>query len=240
MSTINLLDIMSQYNCFKLIFSSSATIYGNSQSPLKETSKTGDGITNTYGRTKYFIEEMLRDMSISDANWKITSLRYFNPIGAHDSGLIGENPNDIPNNLMPFLIRVALQNNTSKYLDKAYELLNIFGNNYPTKDGTGERDYIDINDLAQSHLMSLDYFKSGYHYYNVGTGRATSVLELVKIFEKINDVKIPFQITGEREGDLDIVYCNPEKINNEFKWKAKYSVEDSCRNSWNFIQKNYL
>ena len=239
-STLNLLEVMQKYKCFNLVFSSSATVYGTKESPLIETNEIGFGITNPYGQTKFMIERILKDVTISNPNFQITSLRYFNPIGAHQSGLIGENTNDIPNNLMPFILKVVVQNNTEHNLGKQYEYLNIFGNDYNTNDGTGLRDYIHVVDLAKGHIQALKYLREGYQTYNLGTGRGISVLELVKTFEKVNNVKIPYKIVDRRAGDLEAVFCNPDKAKKELKWTANKSVEEMCKDAWNFQKNNPL
>lgn len=237
-STLNLLEIMQKYNCKKLIFSSSATVYGNASSPLTENSQTGIGITNPYGQTKFMIEQILQDFCKSDKNMRIISLRYFNPIGAHSSGLIGENPNDIPNNIMPYIMRVAFQNNTMHYINDNYKKVNIFGNTYKTKDGTAIRDYIHVMDLAIGHLKAIEKLKKGYDVFNLGTGKGTSVLELIHTFAKTNNIDIPYQFTNKREGDLESVFCNCQKANNILEWKCTKTLEDACRDCWRFQKNN--
>lgn len=234
---INLLNIMEQYNCHELIFSSSATVYGKSKSPLNEESYIGNGITNPYGNSKYIAEIILKDFSKIKNN-KIISLRYFNPIGCHQSGLIGEKSSGIPSNIMPYLLNVSLQNNNNKFLNENYNYLKIFGNNYNTKDGTCIRDYIHVVDLANAHLKALESLKDGYNYYNIGTGKGTSVLELINTFENVNNIKIPYEIVEKRKGDIDQVYCSINKANIELKWYPKYNIEDMCKDSWNFIINN--
>ncbi len=226
--TINLLTVMKKYNCKKIIFSSSATVYGTAEiMPLNENSPLG--VTNPYGRTKLIIEDMLRDLYVSDNEFGIVLLRYFNPIGAHKSGLIGENPNGIPNNLMPYICKVA----------KA-ELphLNVFGNDYDTVDGTGVRDYIHVEDLAAGHVKAYDKIKdiSGLFTYNLGTGNGYSVLQVVKAFEKANNIKINYKIAPRRAGDVAEVYADTQKAEKELGLKAEYSIEDMCRDSWNFYK----
>ena len=238
LSTINVLKLMEIYNIKKFIFSSSATVYGNSPSPMTENSKTGDGITNPYGMTKYMIEKILEDYIKTDKHLRIISLRYFNPVGAHSSGLIGENPKDNPNNLMPYVARVAVQNNTSHYYEKKYNQVNIFGNDYNTKDGTGLRDYIHVVDLAEAHVKAYENIKIGYDFVNLGTGEGTTVLELIKCFEKVNKINIPYKIVERRPGDLEEVYCSPKKAKKLLNWEAKKTLEDMCRDVWNFQQKN--
>ena len=203
---------MKNNKCYKIIFSSSATVYGNdSKSPLKETNNVGMSISNPYGQTKYFQEQILNDFYNVNKNFKITILRYFNPIGAHPSGLIGENPNGIPNNLFPYLLRVA---------SKEYKKLDIFGNDYETPDGTCMRDFIHVLDLADAHICCLKNLNQGINTYNVGTGNPTSVLELIKTFEKVNNVKIPFEYKPRRNGDIPVTYANSDKILKELNWKA--------------------
>lgn len=227
-STLNLCLLMQKNGVKNLIFSSSATVYGEpSELPLKETSRIGVGITNPYGQTKYQIETILKDLTNSDPKWKIFVLRYFNPIGAHQSGLIGEDPKDTPNNLLPILQRVAVGK-----IDK----IKIFGNDYPTLDGTGVRDYIHVTDLALGHLASLkkiEETKIGrYQIYNLGTGRGTSVLELINAFEEAVGKKIPYEIVGRRSGDVAECYASPEKANNELGWSTKRSLKDACEDAW--------
>jgi UDP-glucose 4-epimerase len=226
--TINLLQIMSKYNCKKIIFSSSATVYGMNTYPVCEDANTGDGITNPYGKTKYMLENILEDLYKSDNSWSIVILRYFNPIGAHPSGLIGENPNDIPNNLFPYLLKVAVGK---------LEKLCIFGNDYDTRDGTCIRDFIHVVDLALGHIASLKKLDdTGINTYNLGTGKGTTVLELINTFEKINNIKIKYDISQRRDGDLEVVYANSEKAFQEIGWKSTYTVEDMCRHGYNFIK----
>jgi len=227
----NLIEIMKKYDCKKLLFSSSATVYGNNPSPVKEDSLTGIGITNAYGRTKYMIEEILKDVSITD-DWCFILLRYFNPVGSHISGLIGEDPNGIPNNLMPILLKVASGSDTMK-------TLNIFGNDYNTKDGTCVRDFIHVEDLARGHVKSIHKIhKKGIHIYNLGTGNGVSVKELIDKFMIVNNVNIPFVYSDRREGDLEKIYCDPSKANNDLEWKTLLTVEDIVRDSWNFKKTN--
>ena len=226
-----LLDTMKKYNVKKFIFSSSATVYGEPEKvPITEEFKTG-GTTNPYGTTKLFIEQILKDIYKSDNSWDICILRYFNPVGAHESGLIGEEPQGIPNNLMPYIVRVAA--------GKLQEL-SVFGNDYPTPDGTGVRDYIHVVDLAKGHVLALkklDEEKQGLFIYNLGTGKGYSVLDMVKAFEKATGKKVPYKIAPRREGDIAECYANPKKAEVELGWKAEKTLEDMCRDSWNYISR---
>ncbi len=231
MSTINLLEVMKEHNVKKFIFSSSATIYGEPGTP-KFVENMGRGkTTNPYGTTKAMIEQILEDLYASDNEWAISILRYFNPIGAHSSGLIGEKPNGIPNNLMPYILKVA---------SGELEVLNVFGNDYDTVDGTGVRDYIHVVDLAKGHVSSLKKLEDsgrGLFIYNLGAGRGVSVLELVKTFEKVNGVKVNYRIAPRRPGDIAENYADPSKALRELGWKTEKTVEDMCRDSWNFMKK---
>jgi UDP-glucose 4-epimerase len=231
-STLALLEIMQAASVKKLIFSSSATVYGDpSELPLKETSQVGVGITNPYGWTKFMNEQILADTAASDKSWQITSLRYFNPIGAHESGLIGEDPSDIPNNLMPFVAQVA---------SGKREKLSVFGNDYDTPDGTGVRDYIHVVDLARGHLAALAKLKpSGkMQVYNLGTGRGVSVLELVKTFEQASGRKINYKIVARRPGDIASCYADASKANRELGWRAGKTLADACADSWRWQSGN--
>lgn len=228
-STLVLLDAMQAHSVKKLVFSSSATVYGTAQPPYTEDSPTGQGITNPYGQTKYMIECILTDLAAADSSLEITTLRYFNPIGAHPSGLIGENPNGKPNNLMPYITQVAVGKR-----DK----LGVFGNDYDTPDGTGVRDYIHVDDLAEGHLAALTHSKSGYAAYNLGTGQGTSVFELIHAFERASGRTIPYDILPRRAGDLAESYANVERANQDLEWAATRSIDDACRDSWNWQSKN--
>ncbi len=231
-SSLALCQVMQEKGVHKLIFSSSATVYGSAPIPYKEDSPTGVGITNPYGQTKYMIEQILRDLVASDATWQIVSLRYFNPIGAHESGMIGEDPHDIPNNLMPFITQVAVGK-----LPK----LSIFGGDYATADGTGVRDYIHVVDLAEGHVAALKHMsqnKAGLQVYNLGTGKGVSVLELVHAFERASGKTIPYNIVGRRPGDLPASYADASKAQAELGWWAGESIEDACRDSWRWQSKN--
>ena len=227
-STINLLDLMKEYNVKKIVFSSSATVYGNPKSlPIKEDFPLST--TNPYGTTKLMIETILKDLYNADNSFDITILRYFNPIGADKSGLLGEDPNGIPNNLMPYIVRVAVGK---------LPILNIFGDDYNTVDGTGVRDYIHVCDLADGHVLALKNKKTGLKIYNLGTGKGTSVLELVNTFEKVNGVKVNKQIVGRRDGDIDACFASNELAKKELGFNPKYTIEDMCLDSYNFVKNN--
>ena len=227
-----LLDTMRKYGCKKFIFSSSATVYGDPETiPITEDCKVG-GTTNPYGTTKLYIEQILKDLYKSDNAWSIGILRYFNPVGSHESGLTGEEPQGIPNNLMPYIVRVA---------SGTLKELSVFGNDYDTKDGTGVRDYIHIVDLAKGHLKileKLDKEHNGLFIYNLGTGTGYSVLDMVKAFEKATGVKINYKITPRRPGDIATCYADPTKAKLELGWVAEKGIEDMCKDSWNYIVKN--
>lgn len=227
-STLKLLAAMRDTGVKNLIFSSSATVYGDPEElPLKETSRTGVGITNPYGWTKYMIEQILMDFSRATPDFNVTILRYFNPIGAHASGVIGENPNGIPNNLLPFVAQVAVGIRPE---------LKIFGGDYDTPDGTCLRDYIHVVDLAKGHVAALAKM-SGLRIYNLGSGRGVSVLEIVQAFERATGVKIPYEIVDRRAGDVPRNYSSAQKAFDELGWKTELSVEGACRDAWNFQQK---
>ncbi len=224
--TLVLLQVMRQYGCKKIVFSSSATVYGDPGTP-KYVETMGRGKTvNPYGTTKAMIEQILEDTYKVDNDWEIALLRYFNPIGAHESGLIGDNPNGIPNNLMPYIQKVA-----AKELDH----LNVFGNDYPTPDGTCIRDYIHVVDLAKGHLVALQIGK-GVAVYNLGTGNGSSVLKIVETFKEVNQIDVPYEIAGRREGDLAEFFADPTKIQTELGWKAEKNLEDMCRDAWHFAK----
>ena len=226
---IVLLETMKKYNVKKFIFSSSATVYGEPEKiPITEDCKIG-GTTNPYGTTKLFIEQILQDLYKSDNSWDIAILRYFNPVGAHESGLIGEEPQGIPNNLMPYIVRVA---------SGQLEQLSVFGNDYDTHDGTGVRDYIHVVDLAKGHLKALEKLEKeekGIYIYNLGTGTGYSVLDMVKAFEKATGKKVPYKIAPRREGDIATCYANPKKAKEELGWEATKTLDDMCKDSWNYI-----
>ncbi len=227
-----LLDVMRKYNCKKFIFSSSATVYGDPEViPITEECKVG-GTTNPYGTTKLFIEQILKDIYVSDNTMDICILRYFNPVGAHSSGLIGEEPQGIPNNLMPYIVRVA-----AGILPE----LSVFGDDYDTPDGTGVRDYIHVVDLAKGHVKALekiDKENQGLYIYNLGTGTGYSVLDMVKAFENATGKKVKYKITGRRAGDIATCYADPKKAEEELGWVAEKTLEDMCKDSWNYIQNN--
>lgn len=228
-STLILCEVMNENNVKNIVFSSSATVYGNPKSlPIKETFPTGE-TTNPYGATKVMIERILKDIYISDNSWNIALLRYFNPIGAHKSGLIGENPNDIPNNLMPYIVKVAT---------KELKELNIFGNDYDTVDGTGVRDYIHVVDLAKGHIKAIEWVlkNNGIDAFNLGTGNGYSVLELVNAFKKYNNVDVPYKIVGRREGDIGSCYADVSYAKEKLEWESKYGIEDMVKDSYNFAK----
>lgn len=230
--TLKLCDVMRNNGCKNIVFSSSATVYGmNNVSPLKETMKTG-GTTNPYGTTKYMIEIILEDIYKSDNEWNVTLLRYFNPIGAHESGRIGENPNGIPNNLMPYITQVAIGK-------RPY--LSVYGDDYDTPDGTGIRDYIHVVDLADGHVKAVKNIlegDKGVQIFNLGTGKGYSVLDIVKAFSKAYGKELPYKIAPRRPGDLAVCYSDPTKAKEVLGWEAKRGIDDMCRDSWNWQSKN--
>lgn len=228
--SLQLFQVMAEFQVKTIVFSSSATVYGmNNPIPYVEGMPTS--ATNPYGYTKLMIEQMLMDIHHADPAWNVMLLRYFNPIGAHESGLLGEDPNGIPNNLMPYIMQVAISK---------LPCLNIYGNDYDTTDGTGVRDYIHVMDLADGHLKALDYIQKhpGLEVFNLGTGHGTSVLEIVKAFEKASGKKIPYQIAPRRAGDIAAFYADNTRAVNLLHWQPKYSISDMCRDNWNFISKN--
>lgn len=227
--TFNLLEVMKEHNVKKFVFSSSATVYGMAEVPIKEDSPLST--TNPYGSTKLMIEQILRDVFVADNSWSIALLRYFNPIGAHESGLIGEDPNGIPNNLMPYISQVA----ASKL-----KCLNVFGNDYPTPDGTGVRDYIHVVDLALGHLKALEKINkgTGIDAYNLGTGIGYSVLDVVKAFEKASGVKVEYKVVPRRAGDIAECYADATKAYNILGWKAKRTIEEMCIDAWKWQKLN--
>lgn len=229
--TLTLLDVLRKHNCKKIIFSSSATVYGDPvEIPITEQCPKGQ-CTNPYGWTKSMLEQIMMDMQKADPEWNIVLLRYFNPIGAHPSGTMGEDPNGIPNNLMPYITQVAI--------GKRKEL-GVFGNDYDTPDGTGVRDYIHVVDLARGHVCALKAIdrKCGLAIYNLGTGHGYSVLDVVKAFEKANGVKVPYSIKPRRAGDIATCYSDPSKAERELGWKAIYGIEEMCRDSWHWQSQN--
>ena len=230
-STLTLARVMSKYGVKRLIFSSSATVYSaGNEMPLQETSRTGN-CTNPYGWTKYICEQMLTDIAKADPEWSVVLLRYFNPIGAHASGLIGEDPKGTPNNLMPYISQTAVGRR---------EHLNVFGNDYDTHDGTGVRDYIHVVDLAKGHVAAISWACShaGTEVFNLGTGTGYSVLDMVKAFEKVNNVPVPYVIAPRRPGDLATCYANPAKSRDQLGWTAEKNLEDMCRDTWNWQKNN--
>lgn len=238
-STLSLIKIMKKYRCYNLIFSSSATVYGNASTPLSEDSQIGIGITNPYGKTKLMIEEILSDLTVSDSQWNIMALRYFNPVGSHSSALIGDDPLN-PTNLMPIIISASIQHNHNIIL-KDNNILNIYGDDYDTPDGTALRDYIHVVDLAKAHLKSLQKIKDfkGYNVFNLGMGKGISVLNMITTFEMINKVKVPYQLSNRREGDVPISYTLTEKANNILEWYPELTLEDMCRDSWKYAKFKY-
>lgn len=228
--TINLCQAMIQHNVKNIVFSSSATVYGSCENlPINENSKTAP--KNTYGRTKLIIENFLEDIKKSDHDWGIQILRYFNPVGAHDSGLIGEDPKGVPNNLMPYVAQVALG---------SLEIIPVYGNDYSTKDGTGVRDYIHVVDLAKGHIKALENIakNSGYSVLNLGTGRGYSVIEIIDTFKKVSGVDIPYKVTERRKGDVAASYANVTLAQKELDWIAEKSLEKMCEDTWNWQKNN--
>lgn len=225
--TTNLINAMTRHGVKKMVFSSSATVYGDpATTPIQEDFPLN--ATNPYGKTKLAIERMLQDLAKQDPDWEITLLRYFNPVGAHQSGLLGENPKGIPNNLMPYIQQVAAGQR---------ECLNVFGNDYPTPDGTGVRDYIHVCDLAEGHLAALTHLSSGVQVYNLGTGKGASVLEVAHAFEEATGIRIPIEFTPRREGDVPIYFAATDKAREELHWQATRTLEDMCKDAWNFYNK---
>ncbi len=232
-ATLVLTKVMNEVGVKKIIFSSSATVYsGDNEMPLREDSRTG-GCTNPYGWTKYMTEQILSGMAHADEEWSVVLLRYFNPIGAHESGLIGEDPRGIPNNLMPYITQVAVGRR---------EYLSVYGNDYDTHDGTGVRDYIHVVDLSRGHVAAVEYANQnkGCEVFNLGTGTGYSVLDMVHAFVEANGVALPYQIVGRRPGDLATCYADPTKSAQVLGWKAEKNLQDMCRDSWNWQSKNPL
>ncbi len=231
-TTLTLLETMNEFGCKNIIFSSSATVYGTSENvPFKEDSEEL-GCTNPYGWTKFMIEQILKDASFADKDMSVVLLRYFNPIGAHESGMIGEKPNGIPNNLMPYITQVAAG---------IRDHLSVFGNDYPTHDGTGVRDYIHVVDLAKGHVAAYNYCKEnkGCEVFNLGTGVGYSVLDIVKAFEEANNIKIPYEIAPRRSGDIAVCYAATDKASEILHWKTEKSIIDMCRDSWRWQQSEW-
>ena len=229
-STLALLEAMRKYSVKQLVFSSSATVYGSpSELPLRETSTVGVGLTNPYGKTKYMIEQIIQDYCAADPTFEATILRYFNPIGAHQSGQIGEDPNGIPNNLLPYVAQVAVGKLQS---------VGVFGNDYDTPDGTGVRDYIHVVDLARGHVAALQHMKAGASIYNLGTGSGTSVLEIIKAFSKACGRNLPYDIKPRRAGDIAACYADCSKAERELGWRAELSIEQACADSWRWQSQN--
>ena len=224
--------VMSKVGVKKIVFSSSATVYsGDNEMPLRETSKTGN-CTNPYGWTKYMGEQILRDLTIADPEWSVVLLRYFNPVGAHESGLIGEDPKGIPNNLMPYVAQVA---------SGKLQRISVFGDDYDTPDGTGVRDYIHVVDLALGHIAALEKCtESGVHIYNLGTGRGYSVLEMIRAFEKACGKQLPYAVVPRRDGDIGACYACPDKAKAELGWEAKFGIEEMCASQWKWQSQNPL
>ncbi len=230
-STLTLTRVMEEVGMKKIIFSSSATVYSpDNEMPLRETSRTG-GCTNPYGWTKYMTEKILEDLSRGDGGWSVALLRYFNPIGAHESGRIGEDPRGIPNNLMPYITQVAIGRR---------EYLSVYGNDYDTHDGTGVRDYIHVMDLAKGHVAAVEYVMqhNGCETFNLGTGEGYSVLDIVRTFREVNSVELPYRIVERRPGDIAVCYADAGKSRELLGWKAERSLADMCRDSWNWQSKN--
>lgn len=222
--TLGILEAMGRTGCRKLVFSSSATVYGDARTmPIREDAPCS--ATNPYGRTKLMVEELLHDLELSDPAWKIARLRYFNPVGAHESGLIGESPRGVPNNLMPYVTQVAAG---------LRERLRVFGNDYPTPDGTGVRDYIHVMDLAEGHVAALRYLQreDAGLVVNLGTGRGTSVLEMIRCMEKASGRPVPFDVVGRRPGDVAVCYADVELARDKLGWTARRTIEDMCRDAW--------
>lgn len=232
-STLSLCEVMQEFNCEKIVFSSSATVYGVPKKlPLKENMEVG-GTTNPYGTTKLYIEGILKDICIANPNFSVAILRYFNPVGAHPSKLLGENPNGIPNNLVPYIVKVA---------NKELDYVHIFGDDYDTKDGTGVRDYIHVVDLAKGHINALEYVLkyNGIDYFNLGTGIGYSVLDIVNTFSKVNNVNVPYKIEGRRDGDIATCYADCSYACDKLGWKAQLGLEEMLKSAYEFWKNNNL
>lgn len=226
--TVNLLEAMQKYGVKKIIFSSSATVYGDQDGiKLTEEMQTGAGITNPYGQTKFMIEQILKDVVVADSEFEVTILRYFNPVGAHESGLIGEDPNDIPNNLMPIIMRVS----TGEIKE-----LSVYGDDYETPDGTGMRDFIHVVDLAKGHVAAVDKMRPGVVVYNLGTGEATSVMEMIKAFETASGQQLAYKIAARRPGDLAKIFADPSKAERELGWRTELTIQDAMRDTINYLE----
>jgi len=229
-SSLTLLELMQEFGVKKFIFSSSATVYGDpAELPLVETSQIGVGLTNPYGQTKYMIEQILRDVAIADPSMEITILRYFNPVGSHESGLIGEDPGGIPANILPYISQVAVGKR---------EKVMVFGGDYDTPDGTGVRDYIHVVDLAKGHVAALEHSKPGAEAYNLATGKGASVLELIAAFSKACGKDLPYEITDRRPGDIAACYASPAKANQNLQWHTEKTIEDACTDAWRWQSQN--
>lgn len=229
-STLVLLEVMQSHGVARLVFSSSATVYGEPEElPLRETSRVGAGITNPYGWTKFMNEQILRDAATAQSELEVTLLRYFNPIGAHSSGLIGEDPADIPNNLLPYVSQTAVGKRSH---------VSVFGDDYDTPDGTGVRDYIHVVDLARGHVAAIDHSAPGVAVYNLGTGKGTSVLELITAFGRACGHDVPYQITARRPGDIASCYCDPSLAQTKLDWRATLTIDDACRDAWKWQSQN--
>lgn len=225
--TINLLECMEEYGVKKLVFSSTSVVYGDQPFPYEESMPTGHGIANPYGRTKYMIEEIIKDLCLADPEFSATLLRYFNPVGAHPSGLIGENPNDKPNNLMPIIMKVA----TGEFPE-----LSVYGNDYDTIDGTCVRDYIHVVDLARGHIAAMEHMQPGWVAYNLGSGKGTSVLEMISAFEQASGKKLPYKITERRAGDIAEYYANATRARAELGWQTELGIDDMMRDTLNYLE----
>ena len=237
--TFSLIEVMKEFNCKIFLFSSSASVYGDPQSiPIKENAPLSG--SNPYSRSKIMIEQYLQDVFNTSDNYYLGILRYFNPIGAHKSGLIGEDPNDIPNNLMPYVLRVAVKNNLNSNLDDVYNYLSIFGSDYDTPDGTCQRDFIHVVDLAKAHVAAVKKIGSfdNFEVFNIGTGKGTSVLEIVESFKNINNIKLPYVIKDRRPGDNAVTFCDCQKANKMLLWNAELDIYDICLDTYNFAKAN--